>query len=228
MLKPSELNIKPSNFRTAAETEEAIDEILRKSSRDEIHVVLPTWRDGKQWNMLAVVDVLNQYRLAGWNIATSDRGGWIFTPEPASPAAQLASEMEAGAAVFVNADGTRTATLLPTYVTHVVPSYAHFEEERLIEATLEVDGKVLSSGWCRTADEACARLQCLKSGTALPTEMPDYQASLREMKAASNRLKEVGIRDGGMCAAAVEAAIKAGPNTTDWANASRYLVARWV
>lgn len=106
-----------------------------------------------------------------------------------------------------------------------VPAYAQFQAEYLIEGRLE-DGR--TTGLCRTVEEACERLDALEHGVALRTQAPDYQANETEMADAAATLKNLGIRDGGKCEAAVSAAIKAGIHTVEWAIASRYLVAGWV
>ena len=116
---------------------------------------------------------------------------------------------------------TAATTLQPKYTTITVPAYAHFHAERLIEARYGA----MTSGLCRTVEEAQTRIDLLSAGKAPSTQAPDYQANEREMAAAWARLQVVTIRDGGKCHDAVRAAMAAGIHTVAWAIASRYLVA---
>ncbi len=112
----------------------------------------------------------------------------------------------------------------PTYRPVTIPALASFGEDNLIEAT--ADG--LTSGLCATREEAEARITALVNGAQPETQAPDGQANEREMGEALAYVRSVGIRDGGFCRDAIEAAIKAGLHTVEWAVASRYLVAGWV
>lgn len=112
------------------------------------------------------------------------------------------------------------------YRTIEVPAYAQFRAETLQVATA-CDGLV-TSGMCRTVEEAQRRIEAYAAGKQPPTEAPDYQANTREMMQARVKLEGVAIRDGGQCARAIDSALKAGLHTTEWAIASRYIVAGWV
>lgn len=110
-----------------------------------------------------------------------------------------------------------------------VPAYQFFPVERLVEAVSVSGG--WTSGLCRTVEEAQERATALDSGQPLLTQAPDYQANEAEMAAAAAKFvgpNALGIRDGGFCQQAIEAAVKAGIHTVEWAIASRYLVAGWV
>lgn len=117
-------------------------------------------------------------------------------------------------------------TIKSTYRTVDVPAYAGFPAETLYEFTC-CDGLV-TSGLCRTAEEAQRRLLAYESGNMPATEAPERQACVREMYRARARLETMAIRDGGKCNQAVDAALRAGIHTVEWAIASRYLVAGWV
>lgn len=80
----------------------------------------------------------------------------------------------------------------------------------------------LTSGLCRTVEEASVRIQALVEGGLL-TEAPEGQANQREMAAAWERLQTEHSRDGGVLRSAVEAALAAGIHTVEWAVASRLL-----
>jgi len=111
-----------------------------------------------------------------------------------------------------------------TFRTVTVPAYAHFPSETLHEGRYGS----LTSGLCRTPYEARTRIAAIISGRGAATQAPDYQANEREMTAAMAKFDMMAIRDGGQCQRAIEAAIKAGIHTVEWAIASRYLVAGWV
>jgi hypothetical protein len=121
---------------------------------------------------------------------------------------------------------TNTTTGHIKYATVTVPAYAHFSAERLIEARCGA----MTSGLCRSVEEAQTRIEALVSGEPT-TQAPGYQANEQEMAAAWARLQTVDlreVRDGGMCYEAVAAALAAGIHSTAWAIASRYLVAGWI
>jgi hypothetical protein len=109
------------------------------------------------------------------------------------------------------------------YRSVIVPAYSDFAAETLIEGTCGD----LTSGLCRTIEEAQTRILALVKGEQLKTQAPDYQANEAEMQRALINVRTYGIRDGGLCRAAVEAAVEAGIHTVEWAIASRYLVAGW-
>lgn len=111
-----------------------------------------------------------------------------------------------------------------TLTTHIVPAQGPFGVQTLFE--MHAGG--LTSGWCCNAGEAMARIRTLLAGGTPETSMPDYQASIAEMQSAAKWLETVAIRDGGQCHNAIKAALVAGPHTTEWAHASRYLAAGWV
>jgi len=124
-----------------------------------------------------------------------------------------------------------------TFRTVVVPAYAGFSAESLIEGlvTRYPNGigtvypkPALTTGLCRTIEEAQTRAAELDAGRQPRTQAPDYQANEREMAAALAKFETMAIKDGGMCQSAIEAALKAGIHTVEWAIASRYLVAGWV
>jgi hypothetical protein len=117
-----------------------------------------------------------------------------------------------------------TTTNQIKYSTITVPAYAQFQDERLYEGRCGD----LTSGLCRTVEEAQSRIELLVAGQQPRTQAPNYQANEREMAAAWDRVQTTGIRDGGYCHAAVKAAMEAGIHTAAWAIASRYLVARWI
>lgn len=120
-----------------------------------------------------------------------------------------------------------------TYRTVSVPSYAHLPPSELHEGVV-VGGAELpphvprTTGLCATYSEALDRGQRIQRGLCPRTEAPDGQAATGEMWGAAYKLELANIRDGGMCANAIEAALRAGIHTVEWAIASRYLVAGWV
>lgn len=121
---------------------------------------------------------------------------------------------------------TETSTEASTvgWRTVEVPAYAHFTSEALTEATYNG----MTSGLCRTAEEARTRIEALRAGRQPRTQAPDCQANTAEMDTAWAKLQRGAIRDGGACRKAIESALKAGIHTVEWAIASRYLVAGWV
>lgn len=110
------------------------------------------------------------------------------------------------------------------YRTVTVPAYAHFDAETLHEARM--CRGLVTSGLCRTVEEAQKRIEAYQRGEMPDTEAPDGQANTREMMLALTRAN--GIRDAGRCQHAIEVALKFGIHTGFWAIASRYLVAGWV
>lgn len=107
-----------------------------------------------------------------------------------------------------------------------IPAYAHFPATTLHEA--RACGGLVTSGLCRTVEEAQRRVEAYGRGDVPATEAPDYQANTREMMRARAKLEHMAIRDGGACKRAIDAALRAGLHTVEWAIASRYLVAGWI
>lgn len=120
------------------------------------------------------------------------------------------------------------------YRTVYVPAYAGFASENLIEGqvliTADSDNRpmVHTTGLCQTIEEAQERAQDLEAGRQPRTQAPNYQANESEMASAAAQLVSIAIKDGGMCHAAIERAIRVGIHTVEWAIASRYLIAGWV
>lgn len=108
-----------------------------------------------------------------------------------------------------------------TYKTVDVPAYGPFVNGETLHVATVCDGLV-TSGLCRTPEEARSRIEAYAAGSQPPTEAPDYHLNTREMMILRVKMERVTLKDGGVCARAIEAALRAGLHTVEWAIASRY------